>query len=455
MPAVVNCPKCDAQVSLPVGADPVWQVRCPLCDKEFPLAEALDQAPPELIVVDRAGAIADTSPPWPDRSDSAAEDAATLPDFEIALDDHSAEIGEAGAATAAAVAKDSMPLDMAGDTIEVAGRLQHGMLQVNRGGHHWLGRVAGIVGGGVVGLMLGYFALLWLGGPSRDFLRLGPKLPSFILPAEFDRTLAMVPANGASPAPTANGNDRRSQPGPIEPEPTSPRPPFAGSEVASPIEPDAPPSSDHWPQGQPEPNREATAAELPSLEGHSTTPVRPAPWIVSQGPAFSVSEVNIALKAARTACDVLANNRLQDAQARPAMGTAYRTLCDLAEAVTYPEAGISAARIRGSRDAASDLVLQLAQTGAKRDELALIADRWIDAPQRSRRGIVLAGRVEQIRRNGATDLCALRIALSDQRTVHVLSRFVPRMAGVTRWWSWAALSISPQRVLQPSATEIR
>jgi hypothetical protein len=419
MPAIVNCPKCDAQVSLPVGADPVWRVRCPLCRKDFPLAEALDTAPPVLIVLDKVRAADGGTPSEADCHAFDAEDISTLPDIEISLDNSSAEISVAVAATQSADVEQQLPLREADDYIDVNGLSTQGMPHSTREGYHWVGRFAGIVGGGVVGLMLGYFALLWLGGPSRDFLHVGPKLPSFILPDSFATTVATAPSirrdqpNGTSQHAAANGTGHQSQT-----EPTS-----AGHEIPDSIEsvqvpgdprdtPRTVPGSDWEP-----PAESASAARQPAM------PVQPAPWDVSQGPAFSVSAIDRALQAARNASDVLAKSNLADAKARPAMGTAYRELCDLAEAITYPEAGIDSDLLYRRRRDAGKLVRQLVRT--KRHDLARITDYWIDLPRRSGSGIVLVGRVEDIRRIDTADIYELRISLSGKRTVTVLSSVEP------------------------------
>ena len=105
------------------------------------------------------------------------------------------------------------------------------------------------------------------------------------------------------------------------------------------------------------------------------------------------------------------------------MGTAYRELCDLAEAITYPVTGVDSDLIYRRRRDAGMLVRQLVRT--KRRELALIADYWIDSPRRSGSGIVLVGRVEDIRRIDTADVYELRIALSGKRTVTVLSSVEP------------------------------
>ena len=52
----------------------------------------------------------------------------------------------------------------------------------------FIGNLIGVVGGGVVGCTMAYFIVLWIGGPDKDFLELGPKLPSWMLPAAFNET---------------------------------------------------------------------------------------------------------------------------------------------------------------------------------------------------------------------------------------------------------------------------
>ena len=49
-----NCPKCQKQITVPDGVGPAALVRCPLCDEQYTLGEALAIAPPALIVVTRA-----------------------------------------------------------------------------------------------------------------------------------------------------------------------------------------------------------------------------------------------------------------------------------------------------------------------------------------------------------------------------------------------------------------
>ena len=50
--SISSCPRCAKQVTLPVNVDDHATVRCPLCHAQFPLSEALVNAPPLLEVIE-------------------------------------------------------------------------------------------------------------------------------------------------------------------------------------------------------------------------------------------------------------------------------------------------------------------------------------------------------------------------------------------------------------------
>lgn len=62
---ISRCPQCGREVAIPPGVVAEAVVRCPICSAEYPLADALSQLPPLLIVVDPILAAAE--------SDAAAE----------------------------------------------------------------------------------------------------------------------------------------------------------------------------------------------------------------------------------------------------------------------------------------------------------------------------------------------------------------------------------------------
>ncbi|MEN6558750.1 MAG: IBR domain-containing protein [Thermoguttaceae bacterium] len=51
MPAITKCPKCQKAVTVPDGVNRASRVRCPFCQAEFPVGDAL---PPELIPLETA-----------------------------------------------------------------------------------------------------------------------------------------------------------------------------------------------------------------------------------------------------------------------------------------------------------------------------------------------------------------------------------------------------------------
>ena len=51
MPSISRCPQCEQQVSIPPGVPGEITVRCPLCNAEYPLADALASLPPMLVPV--------------------------------------------------------------------------------------------------------------------------------------------------------------------------------------------------------------------------------------------------------------------------------------------------------------------------------------------------------------------------------------------------------------------
>jgi len=252
MPAVSHCPRCHVLVSLPSGVDPSARVRCPRCDEEFPLREAIDNGPPELIVVETGPSPAPSPQPatpgdaitpsdrvtpdgWATSDDRAApgddndqetgavEDSRSsdgpLPIASIAWDDAAgveasrlepaADVAPAGEtvpgsgdpfdAQLDATPEASLSAAMADPPFALAGALPAEPLGSSDGpslavsarrGPSAFRTMVGIIGGGVCGLAIGYLVLLWIGGPPKDFLHVGSDLPAFLVPRSFHVALA-------------------------------------------------------------------------------------------------------------------------------------------------------------------------------------------------------------------------------------------------------------------------
>ena len=140
MPEISTCPKCQRQVSIPHGVDSAALVRCPLCDAEYSLVQAL---PPELIPVVVPVEEAETYP------------LAETPVAEQAGEDVAEEENEAAA---------------------VVGRMPLGVTRVRkRPSKPWWQTLIEVVTGGVAGCLLAYYGLaFWLGPefnlPKYSFL---------------------------------------------------------------------------------------------------------------------------------------------------------------------------------------------------------------------------------------------------------------------------------------------
>lgn len=143
------CPKCKEPVSIPAGVDASSLVRCPICSKEYLLAEPLRCVPPELIVV---GAPMGDSATSPSAAPPAAGDE-TTPDVEA----------DANLASELGIARQSSGMAMAPPWRE---RKQKSAVQT----------LVEVVLGGVAGCLVAYYGLAFWFGPQ--FHRIGlPRLP--------------------------------------------------------------------------------------------------------------------------------------------------------------------------------------------------------------------------------------------------------------------------------------
>jgi hypothetical protein len=145
---ISTCPRCQKPVSIPTGVDPTTLVRCPLCEAEYALGEALAETPPELIPV--ALRIADQA------TTGGHEHAAAM-----GFGDASHELAAENEAVAAAR--------------ECAARPTTGKRR-RRKERSPLRTLIDVVSGGLAGCLLAYYGLAFWFGP--EFRNLGfPVLP--------------------------------------------------------------------------------------------------------------------------------------------------------------------------------------------------------------------------------------------------------------------------------------
>jgi hypothetical protein len=152
--SVAACPQCEGEVTLPLGARAASRVRCPLCEAEYSLSEIYDKLPPMLILLDvpveahvGAGGMSHGEGAF-DSMFAPSGEANGEGELHLAGDEGSFDFGspsEGGAAVATATSR-TLPAR--------AKRPQKSAIK----------EIVKIVLGGVVGLTIGFFILLWAAG---------------------------------------------------------------------------------------------------------------------------------------------------------------------------------------------------------------------------------------------------------------------------------------------------
>jgi hypothetical protein len=208
---------------MPDGGKADWQVKCPLCQDEFSLGEMLQRLPPALIVI---------SGPAPTVSAAAADD-----DFATMF------AGESGVTSGEVFELDSSDGEVPSFTL--AGDADHGaavatapsMSKVTplprrkKKEKNVAAELMKIVLGGVAGLLIGFFLLLWVW--KKDILNVAPKFPAWAqwaLPADLRKSPPSV--TPISTAPEANPQPSDSQ----EPDSATEAPADAMPDEAAPKE---------------------------------------------------------------------------------------------------------------------------------------------------------------------------------------------------------------------------
>jgi hypothetical protein len=226
------------------------------------------------------------------------------------------------------------------------------------GSRSFLRQLLGIVGGGVVGLVAGYFILLWIGGPEKDFLELGERLPAWAVPNAFQQ----------------------------EPEPVLRREELEQA-LAEMLRDN---SEQLW--RDPAAGREGLPPE-PSLAEPLAPAAEPVVAVVDP-PQIGTAALEAALQAAADVRLSLAAGELTDPTLRPLKADAYRDFAALAEAVTF-------AKPTSGREAEHDQLLRRADQLLRETlvserivgQLGRLADDWIETSERGSSGLIAAGNV--------------------------------------------------------------
>jgi hypothetical protein len=269
--------------------------------------------------------------------------------------------------------------------------------------------IAGIVISGVIGLTLGYYALIWIAGASGDFLNIAQHLPDAMLPAEMRSTIVV----------DTDADDRGAiQTGYSEPvgEEDALKSAERGEEVVA---------SDDSADSEPQPFNADVAQPLEQA-------ATPASQLASP-PTFTADELADAMRRAEESQPGLVNGDLSDGrEVQRAKGLSYSLLCDLAQKSVFVDATTSAAYVNALTRKAEELFRQTLADEHTRGEVAVIVQKWIESPHRKHGGVFFGGTVTRDVQQGSVVECQLD--LGDGQALTVL---VPPAAG-------KPLSESPQ-----------
>jgi len=398
MPIISKCPKCEQAVTIPDGIDPQAAVRCPLCEVEFPLAEAMAGAPPALIPVDappRQGLTADSDamlksdlvsepfhvpgeelpvvPGGGDDSPTAEsgpsdtgeplldvwkKDEAAAPEIDLG---HGAT-SDAKAADFASFAEDEGDGEPADAT--TSGRASKPR-RTKKKEKSAVRMILEPIVGGFVGLAVGYYALNYFGGERFDFMDFYlPGIPHTYKhkgtpdeqPSDQPTRQPAAKPGGAGRKP-ANNTAVQQVPPAVDPQPD----PIAGP-VAEP-EPDVQPIAEPQPREEPLPDDYVGPVNVPS---------------------FSPDDLGKALKAAHEAV----SGEDATGEVTPAV---YEKFRQLGKVLSLARGDGPGWQLPDRRMAVEGILERIGEDPAQIDQIGRLSNELVDSEDGRQGGVLLAG----------------------------------------------------------------
>ena len=265
---------------------------------------------------------------------------------------------------------------------------------------------------GVIGSVVGYYALLWIAGPQGDFIQLADYLPSAILPAEFGSPIAPLQAGGApTVAADAPGEVQAGYTAPVETKPVSETSntenPYGYLDHAGALA-DRPTD---------EPAQFDTSAALPLTAENLTSGEAAA---VTNAPVFTADELAVALATAQDAQPGLTAGDLSEgSQVQRRKGYSYSLLCDLAQKAAFVDRTSRADYADSLTNKADELFRQTLVDPHTRDEVARIVSKWIEHPKRTHGGVFFAATVASAVDKGTVVECSADVGAGQRLVVLV------------------------------------
>jgi hypothetical protein len=314
--------------------------------------------------------------------------------------------------------------------------------------------LVGIVGGGVIGIVGGAYILLWL-RPELDLLNMAQWAPSAILPSSAqsspesnlaDQGALPPPApvgqldaedGSAEPALPTTSTIAIAEPSTVSLEQPAEQEPAAVGENELAAAPPAEPATIH------EDAAVITASAVEPLNKISQAPVVASPiaeakhWpttpIVGQlrAPKFySLAELDATLPGADAAHRGFLAGDLSRKDDISSMGQAYIELCKLAEQFTLTDPDEYGNELITKQMNAKNIFRGVVGDPARRNDLAMIAGRWLQHAGRSNQGVVILGKVTDLEAQGLWTEYTIETPLGDSSAVSkVLMEGVPFKSG--------------------------
>jgi hypothetical protein len=252
---------------------------------------------------------------------------------------------------------------------------------------------------------MGYYALLWILGPSADFLNVAHYLPAATLPTDFQLEFDTHPFEGRPVLPTnetlAATNEETDVSGATE-----------QASYAEPNERDrAAYDSSVTSDQSPLPFEETAAAPITAEADIQVAKIAGAP-------SFNADELAVALTAAKEAQPSLVKGELEDGpEVQRAKGFGYSILCDLAQKLAFVDSETRADYAKALAADAERLFRQTLIDAHTQSDVAFILPKWIRSPSRKHGGVFFAGRPLQNAEHGSVVECQMDAGTGEPITI--------------------------------------
>jgi hypothetical protein len=309
--------------------------------------------------------------------------------------------------------------------------------------------LVGIVGGGAIGILGGAYALLWLRGPDLDVLSMAKWLPPAMLPASMQSASEISLAEQGSAAPPAAADPSSAE---NDLDSTSPSSTLdfaetpaesvaeaddnelvsatADSAMAPAIEP-APVIQDRavTPASATEPLADAAIAPAP-IESPTHWPTTPIVGQLRGAKFYTVADLDASLGGADAAHRRFLAGDLARKEDVAAMGQSYIELCKLAEQFTLTDPAEYGNELITKQMNAKNIFRGAVGAPARRNDLAMIAGRWLQHNRRPNQGVIVLGKVTDLQAQGPWTEYTIETPLGDATaTSKVLLDGVPFASG--------------------------